>query len=189
MDLSLEEKEILLALARNSIESLFRKTDFDIKDKLNDYPLFSSKSGAFVTLTIAENLRGCIGYIISSNPLHQTVAQAAVQAAIGDPRFPKLSEHEFDKIKIEISVLSEPFPMKSYDDIVIGKHGVILEAPRRALLLPQVPIEHNMDRDEFLSALCQKAGLYSEYWKEENLQMSLFTATVFSEDDLDGKNE
>lgn len=189
MNLSISEKELLINIARNSIESLFRKSEFESGDKVEEYPLLSSKSGAFVTLTIKGSLRGCIGYIISSDPLHQTVSQAAVQAAIGDPRFPKLTEKEFDKIKIEISVLSEPFPMNSYDDIVIGKHGIILEAPRRALLLPQVPVEHNMDRDEYLSALCQKAGLYSEYWKEENLQMSLFTATVFSEDDLEGKNE
>ena len=113
---------------------------------------------------------------------------AAYQAAFHDPRFSPLSEEEFGKIKLEISVLSPPFPLASYDEIELGKHGLILEeSGRKALLLPQVPIEHKMTRDEFLSALCNKAGLYEEYWKEKQLSLKGFTASVFSEDDEDLK--
>ena len=181
MEISPEEKRILLEAVRNSIESIFT----DAKPPETDYkkyPVFKSKAGAFVTLTQHGNLRGCIGYILSDEPLFKTVCNAALQAAQYDPRFPPLSKHELEGIEIEISLLSEPFPMNNYDEIEIGKHGLILEElGKRALLLPQVPVEHKMNRDQYLSALCQKGGLYSDYWKEKTLNIKMFTATVFSE--------
>jgi AmmeMemoRadiSam system protein A len=145
---------------------------------------FKLKLGAFVTITIDKKLRGCIGYVQSDSELTKTVMDAAYQAAFHDPRFSPLSEEEFGKIKLEISILSPPFNLENYDEIEIGRHGLILEeAGRKALLLPQVPIEHKMDRDGFLSALCNKAGLHEDYWKEKQLKIKAFTANVFSEDD------
>jgi AmmeMemoRadiSam system protein A len=110
--------------------------------------------------------------------------EAAYQAAFHDPRFSPLTEEEYKLISIEISILSEPFPLNNYDDIVVGEHGLILEEEnKRGLLLPQVPIEHNMNKEEYLSALCNKAGFPPYYWKEKQLKLFAFTATVFSEKD------
>ena len=181
MNISKNEKLILLRLARNSIRSLFEKTE-SIESNLNDHPILKTHKGAFVTLTINRKLRGCIGYITSDSPLSETVKDAAVQAAIGDPRFSKLTFDELSLISIEISILSEPFTMHNYDEIILGKHGLILsERERRGLLLPQVPIEHRMNKEEFLSALCEKAGFYPDLWRERILDIEMFTAEVFSE--------
>jgi AmmeMemoRadiSam system protein A len=126
---------------------------------------------------------------VTLQPLFETVCDAAIQAAKEDPRFPPLNENEFEKIEIEISILSEPFPMNSYDEIEIGKHGLILEeSGRRALLLPQVPIEHNLNKEQFLSALCQKGGFNQDFWKEKTLNISMFTAAIFSEEDMENSN-
>ncbi|MGB5893163.1 MAG: AMMECR1 domain-containing protein, partial [Ignavibacteriaceae bacterium] len=93
----------------------------------------------------------------------------------------KLTREEFDKIKIEISVLS-PFELiKSYDEIELGKHGRLLDEGGRGVLLPQVATENNFTREQFLTSLCHKAGLYGEYWKERMLKIKVFTAIVFSE--------
>ncbi len=185
MELTKEEKLILLQTARNSISSLFRKTD-DLKFDIKKHPVFNSRAGAFVTLTTNKKLRGCIGYIISDRKLITTIKDAAKQAANADPRFPPLTEKELSKISIELSILSEPFPINSYDEIIIGKHGLILEeGGSRGLLLPQVPIEHKMNREEFLTAICQKSGLHGDYWKERELNLSAFTATVFSESEME----
>jgi len=185
MDISQEEKQILLKTARDTIKSLFNP-NMELKElNIDEHPVFASKSGAFVTLTQNKNLRGCIGYIISDRPLYQTVKDAAIQAATSDPRFPSLNVNEIDKIELEISILSEPFPLNNYDEIIVGKHGLILdEGNYRGLLLPQVPIEHNLNKEEYLGALCQKAGLYADYWKEKQLKLKAFTATVFSEENF-----
>ena len=189
MELSREQKNILLKLARESIESnLFNKKK-TLKINFDENPVFKSKSGVFVTLTIASQLRGCIGYITATTPLFQTIQDAAASAAFNDPRFNPLTEKEYDQIELEISVLSEPFQMKSYDEIEVGKHGLILEeAGRRGLLLPQVPIEHRLNREQFLDAICRKAGVSPNLWRGRKLDISLFTATVFNEKDLDLEN-
>jgi len=190
MKLAEEEKILLLKIARKSIE-----TEFDLTTEIppvdfKKYPELMVNGGAFVTLTIDDRLRGCIGYIVSDLSLPETVKDAAKQAAFGDPRFPSLTRNELELINIEVSVLSKPFPAKDYEEIELGKHGLILdEGGRRGLLLPQVPIEHNMTREEFLAAICKKAGFHETLWKEKKLDLHLFTANVFSEKELEVNNE
>ncbi|MCB0730515.1 MAG: AmmeMemoRadiSam system protein A [Ignavibacteriae bacterium] len=185
MVLTNQEKKQILLLARHSIEKEFNKNS-KLDMSIFNSDIFAKKLGVFVTLTINRKLRGCIGYVFSDEELRITVGNAAFQAAFHDPRFSPLTLDEYKNINLEVSILSEPFPLNSYDEIVIGKHGLLLEdMGRRALLLPQVPIEHNLDKDSFLSSLCTKAGLYENYWKEKQLKLKGFTATVFSENDLE----
>lgn len=184
MEISTEEKIILLNAARNSIKNVFEKTQIE-KPEYDKYPLLKSKAGAFVTLTENKILRGCIGYILGYQPLYDTVCDAAVQAAFHDPRFPPLEKHELNLISIEISILSEPFPLNSYDEIILGRHGLIVEEKgRRGLLLPQVPVEHKMNKEQYLDAICQKAGLPKNLWREKQIKLSGFTATIFSEESI-----
>lgn len=182
MELSLEEKKILLETALVSIKSVFTGEKIP-KPDYGKHPVFNSHAGAFVTLTKTGSLRGCIGYIISDRPLFETICDAAIQASQNDPRFPSVRQSEIKDLSIEISVLSEPFPLNNYNEIEIGKHGLILEEEgRRGLLLPQVPIEHHMNREQYLDAICQKSGFSPGYWRTKQLKLSAFTATVFSED-------
>jgi len=185
MKLSQEEKEILLRAARESILEEFSECDVSKVD-YKAYPKLKMELGAFVTLHINNELRGCIGYIIAQKPLFETIVEAAKHAAFGDPRFPELSRDEVDKIEIEISVLSQFEPIKSYDEIEVGKHGLLLDEGGRAVLLPQVAPEQNYNRAQFLTALCHKAGLYGNYWEERMLNIKVFTALVFSEEEKGG---
>jgi uncharacterized protein len=181
MELSTEEKEILLKAARESILQEFGENDVAEAD-YKSYPKLKVELGAFVTLKIDENLRGCIGYIFAQKPLFETIIEAAKHSAFGDPRFPELTREELDEVNIEISVLSQFEPIKSYNEIEVGKHGLLLEEGGRAVLLPQVATEQNFNRSQFLTALCHKAGLYGNYWKERMLDIKVFTALVFSEE-------
>lgn len=186
MEFTNEEKRQLIKIARISIEAELRGEIKTTQTNVKEFPLLNSKCGAFVTLTISKQLRGCIGYITSDLPLIETIQEAAFGAAFRDPRFDPLTKTEYEQVELEISVLSEPFPMKSYDEIEIGKHGLILEEHgRRGLLLPQVPIEHGMNREQFLDAICRKTGILQELWRNKVLNISLFTATVFSEKELE----
>lgn len=184
MNISQVEKNILLKAARQSIGSLFNGKKPEQPD-YEKYPQLNEKLGAFVTLTINGQLRGCIGYIIGQESLFDTVCSAAIHAAVNDPRFSALKKSEFEKITIEISILSEFVPIKNYDEIIVGKHGLYLDEGSGGLLLPQVATEYNMNREQFLSALCNKTGFYSDYWKERILKIKVFTAEVFSEEDME----
>lgn len=184
MELTVEEKKILLEAARKSMQSIYTENEIPRPDFALHPPL-NLNAGAFVTLTKQGALRGCIGYILSDKNLFETVCEAAIQAAENDPRFPSVKENELDNLSIEISVLSPPFPLDSYDEIIVGKHGLILEEKgRRGLLLPQVPIEHHLNKEQYLDAICQKTGFPAGYWRTKQLKLSGFTAAVFNEEEM-----
>ena len=124
-----------------------------------DYPVFSEKfnenRGVFVTLHKNGMLRGCIGYIKPIQKLQQAVINNAVNAAVKDGRFPKVSLKEMDDIDIEISVLTPPQEISGPEEFMPGEHGIIINKVfYSAVFLPQVAPEQGWDREETLSNLC-----------------------------------
>jgi uncharacterized protein len=137
-------------------------------------------AGAFVTLSRNGDLRGCIGRIEAEQPVLLVVQQMAVSAAQNDPRFDPIGPNELDDLEVEISVLSPLRRISSIDEIVAGKHGLMItKGFYRGLLLPQVASERGWDRDTFLEATCEKAGLSPGAWRKGAL-IEIFTALVFS---------
>ncbi len=182
MSLSEGSKGVLMLAARDSIQSLFGEKLPPIIDYVYYPELSQVGPGAFVTLLLDNNLRGCIGYITSNLTIFDTVCDAAKQAAANDPRFYPLTEDELPRISIEISILSPLTPITDYNQIQLGVHGLVLEEEfNHALLLPQVAVENQFDTSQFLSALCEKAGLNSYAWENNELNIKTFTAEVFSE--------
>jgi AmmeMemoRadiSam system protein A len=139
------------------------------------------RAGAFVTLRINGELRGCIGYPEPHLPLAEAVERCAVSAAISDPRFPALSSAEWGSVEVEISVLGPIEPVTDIADVVAGRHGLVVElGRRRGLLLPQVAIEWDWDAKEFASQTCIKAGLPRDAW-QKGAKLFKFEAEVFGE--------
>jgi AmmeMemoRadiSam system protein A len=183
MTTSGEERAILLHSAREAIRSLY---DNEVKIPaidFNYYPGLAKKNaGAFVTLLEKGKLRGCVGYITSIKTLFDTVVDAAQNSAANDPRFPPVQEEELSQIYIEVSILSPPMSFDGYESIIIGKHGLLLDEEEcRAVLLPQVAVEHKFSVSEFLTALCEKAGIEPDAWMHNDLDIKIFTAEIISE--------
>ena len=144
--------------------------------------LAEQKRAAFVTLTRKGALRGCVGSLAAEHPLATAIPELAVSSATEDPRFPQVSRDEVEELRIEISVLSPPRDARP-EEVEVGKHGLIIERGwRRGLLLPQVATEHHLDREQFLAATCQKAGLPPDAWKDPQTRLQTFTAEVFGEE-------
>ena len=138
-------------------------------------------AGAFVTLRIKGELRGCIGYPEAELPLVAVVERCAVSAAISDPRFPPLSAAEWSEVDLEISVLGPIEPVDDIQQVVVGRDGLIVEfGRRRGLLLPQVAVEWQWDASEFAAQTCIKAGLPRDAW-QKGAKLFKFEAEVFSE--------
>lgn len=176
---------LLLELARKSLESYFSKQDID----LTPYEKFDKEQGVFVTLNKNSDLRGCIGFPYPTEKLYQAVFNAARAAAFEDPRFPAVTEQEMKDIDIEISVLSVPetldCPAEEYTKhIKIGKDGLILKSQSSSgLLLPQVFTEYKATPEKALEMTCQKAGLPEDAWKDPSIKILKFQAEIFSEKD------
>jgi len=178
-NLSPAEQKSLLWLAREAI-SYYLKTGDTLKKDISDKILLKNR-GAFVTLKVKRELRGCIGYPIPYKSLYATVIDAAVAAASSDYRFLPLTTEELVDTQIEISVLSAPKPAANISEIKVGIHGIIIsKGSHKGLLLPQVPLEWNWDLEAYLEHGCQKAGLDKDEWKKD-VKIEIFSAQVFSE--------
>jgi AmmeMemoRadiSam system protein A len=182
-----EEGKYLLLVARKTIqEALFeRKANEPFPSR--ESPRHLEKRGTFVTLTVDGALRGCIGHIIPQEPLVEGVRINAINAAFHDPRFRPVSEKEFQKIRIEVSILTAPEPLAYSDasDLLMrlkpGIDGVIIKKSfHQATFLPQV-WEQLPDKNSFLSHLCAKAGLDGDTWKKEKIDVYIYQVQSFEE--------
>jgi AmmeMemoRadiSam system protein A len=183
MNLTKEEKQTLLKIARSAIEAALAGKSFPSLQ--NKSEALNQNSGVFVTLRIGEDLRGCIGYIEPYYPLAEAVQEAAVKAAMEDTRFAPMARPEFAEVTIEISVLSSLSEVQDIENIEIGKHGLVIEAGhKRGLLLPQVATEYNWDRKQFLEHTSLKAGLPPDAWKRKGTKLFSFTVEKFDESEF-----
>ena len=180
-ELSPDVRRRLLQVARESLTLALHQGEIATPPAAPDDP--PAPRNAFVTLTRGGHLRGCTGTLSAERSLTLTIAELVVSSAVRDPRFPPMRPEELSDTAIEISVLGEPIESRP-EDVEIGRHGVIVERGfRRALLLPQVAIEHRMSREQLLNAVCEKAGLPPHAWREQGTRVLTFTAEVFREDD------
>lgn len=158
----------LTKIARKTLEEYFRGKTF-IPDE-HTKTIYNEKQACFVTLTINGNLRGCIGSLVPQKELWKDVQENAINAAIHDFRFSRLTEEELDKIKIEVSVLSLPKKIHAVNEkdllmrINSGKGFILKKGTASATFLPQV-WEQIPDKIEFLEQLSLKAGLNRNAWK------------------------
>lgn len=181
------QKKRLLQIARESFANYVRngtRTSFDEKD-----PLLNREMGAFVTLHENGQLRGCIGNMSGRGPLYRTVAAMAIEAATGDPRFPRLSKEEIGKVDVEISVLTPLKKVRGPDEIRIPGQGVVVRKGfSSGVYLPQVATETGWSKEEFLSSLCaHKAGIDPDAWKDPATELYTFEAIVFGEKEESGR--
>lgn len=141
--------------------------------------VLNEKLGAFVSLKRHGRLRGCIGRLVGTDSLYLTVGDMAEAAAFHDSRFPPLTLPEFQDTEIEISVMGPITRCTDPSKIVIGKHGLIMrKESRQGLLLPQVPVEWEWDRETFLAQACRKAGLPPDAWHEPDTEIYWFEAYI-----------
>lgn len=185
--------QVLVQLARQTLMQELGKTvpteeSEAVQNSLLDR-CYRTYCGTFVTLRINDQLRGCIGNLTANEPLSEGVRRNAVNAAFHDPRFPPLTRKELEKVDIEVSILTEPQPLEYVDgdDLLtrlrVDIDGVIIrKGHASATFLPQV-WEQLPDPEEFLEHLCMKAGLSSDAWRENKLEVLTYQVQYFEESD------
>jgi AmmeMemoRadiSam system protein B/AmmeMemoRadiSam system protein A len=179
--LSQREKDELLKIARQSVETAVREQKF-YQPATGGLEHLAEAHGAFVTLKERGELRGCIGYITPVKSLAETVRDVAAFAALEDRRFTPVTAGELGQLQYEVSVLSPLRRVTDVKQIHVGRHGlVMMKGAYEGLLLPQVPTEQGWDRTTFLEQTCVKAGLPRNAWKDEDTDIYMFTALVFGE--------
>lgn len=167
----MKDKNIVVQIAKKTIELAFDNQDLDMDIYTSKYPWLKDNGASFVTLMKNGQLRGCIGSLIAQRPLIEDIIANALNAAFKDPRFPKLSKDELHVVDIEVSILSEPKKVEYTDindlknKITPLKDGVILKlGANQATFLPQV-WEELAEFETFFGHLLHKAGLPMDSFK------------------------
>lgn len=181
-DSNKQQGSTLLKVARNAIAGQFGKAG----PTCEIHPWMREPGASFVTLTQEGNLRGCIGSLEAHRPLFEDVQKNAIAAAFHDPRFVPLSEQEFIRTHIEVSLLTPAQPLEfeneahALNQLRPGVDGLILQFGRyRSTFLPQV-WETLPDPASFIGHLKRKAGLSPDFWHED-LQLLRYTVSKWKE--------
>ncbi len=176
------EKNTLFSIAKTSIISMLEDKKRISIDESKIPPRLKIPMGAFVTLKINGQLRGCIGRFISADPLYKAVQASALSSAFEDPRFPPITgREEFEKTEMEITVLGPLKKISNINEIVPGKHGIYIKKDfRSGTMLPQVATENGWTVEEFLGYTSRdKAGLGWDGWKDA--EISIYEGVVLEE--------
>jgi AmmeMemoRadiSam system protein A len=183
-----EQGQILVKLARQTIEERLDKRSIKVDPDTMMDSAFKDNRGTFVTLTINKQLRGCIGNLDSKDSIMDGIERNAINAAFRDPRFPPLKADELNRVDIEVSILTEPQPLEYRDSkdllskLRVNVDGVILrKGSASATFLPQV-WEQLPQPEKFLSHLCTKAGLPADTWRKGNLDILTYQVQCFEEE-------
>ena len=180
--ISAQQGKVLEQIAESAIRSHILKKPVELG--AND-PILDHKAGVFVTVLEKGQLRGCIGHVYPTDSLINITKEAAVEAAVEDPRFPPIAPEELNEIKVEVTVLGDvvefdPRNKEELSKISLGEDGLIVsDGYQSGLLLPQVATEYNLDVPAFLEETCQKAGLPKDSWRSPSVHVYKFKGRVF----------
>lgn len=168
--LAVEEQKQLQAIARKSIKNGFSTGSPLTLENNHSSTALQAIRASFVTLTLNQNLRGCVGSLEAHRPLIEDVAINAFSSAFKDPRFTPLTSEELAKVSIEISVLTPMEPMTVTDEqdllnqLQPGIDGLLIDdGHHRATFLPQV-WSQLPEPALFLNQLKRKAGMSQNNW-------------------------
>lgn len=165
---------VLLTTARNAIATAVGAptreaitVDDPVRKRLD------ADGATFVTLTMNNRLRGCIGSLTAHRPLRVDVTENAIAAATRDPRFMPISASELSSISLSVSLLTAP-ELIAYDGTEAGAiaavrpgiDGIVMRRGNtRATFLPQV-WDDLPDPAGFLQHLRAKAGIDVFNWPD-----------------------
>jgi AmmeMemoRadiSam system protein A len=181
--LSADEKRFLLTLSRQTLVTYLGHGSLPPYEATT--AALREPRATFVTLRRRSDgeLRGCRGQRIATQPLAESVVRMTIASALDDPRFASVTRAEVPGLHIEISALTPPAPIQPHQ-VVVGRHGLIVSAGRAAgLLLPQVPLEYGWNQEQYLRAVCDKAGLPGNAWRVPGVRLEAFEAEVWAEEE------
>jgi len=165
----------LVSLAKSAVET-YIKTGKIISPPSNFKREFlEKKSGTFVTIEKAGQLRGCIGtFLPTKENIAKEVIRNAIAAATEDYRFLPIQREELPHLSYIVYILSTPELVKDLNELDPKKYGIIVKtvpitypgtdvvfnghlAPKSGLLLPDLEGIDTIEKQ--ISLACQKAGI------------------------------
>lgn len=159
----------LLIIAKKSILEEFKNKKYD---RFVEIKYTNSDVGVIARILKSGKQTGCIGFIKGVSSLEDAVKAASINAAFFDLRFEPIKINELKYIEIEIGIIGKFKEIKNKKDFKLGINSLLLEDPlNRTFLQGKIATEENMNKIEFLNALCEKSGLKKNAYKDKNTKI------------------
>lgn len=162
-----------IKLAQDAVEAYVKEGKTISVPKGLPEEFYDRKTGVFVTVYNNEGLRGCIGtYSATKDNIAAEIISNAISACSRDDRFPRITAKELPELDYEVSILSEPEPVRDISRLDAKKYGVIAACAdgRIGLLLPG--IEGVDIVKEQIAIAARKGGIDAE---EDDYEIYSFT--------------
>lgn len=181
VSLTAGEQRGLLAIARVALAvTVGAAPAEELTLAMHRHGLGERSGAAFVTLMEHGALRGCMGWMDATTPIVDSVAIASSMAASRDPRFEPVGSAELPWITLDVSVLGPLTALAWPERFRAGIDGIVVErGARHGLLLPEVATHHGLDRVGMLVAVCEKAGLPRDAWRQPDTSLQVFRTVRF----------
>lgn len=151
---------VYVKLAKETVETYVKTGKIPPLPKNISKKLLTEKAGVFVSIYNGEELRGCIGTFLPTEPnVAEEIIGNAIAAAIRDYRFGPITAKELPKLTYSIYILEEPRQIKSFGELNPKEYGILIksETGKSGLLLPDLPGIKTVE--EQLAAVCHKCGV------------------------------
>lgn len=154
----LEEGNPYTILARKNLDNYFNLGRLLTREEIEDKKLLEDRKGAFVSLKMNGELRGCIGTIMpTTDSVGEEIIRNSLSAALNDPRFAPLKKEELVEIDISVDLLYPP-EKANFEDLDPYNYGVIVTSGnKKGLLLPN--LEGVENKEEQLEIAMNKGGI------------------------------
>lgn len=167
----------LVSLAKEAVEAYIQEGKIILVPKKFPQEFLNQKAGVFVTIEKKGELRGCIGtYLPTKENIVKEVISNAITAATQDDRFGPVQKEELPDLSYTVYILSEPQPVKNFQELDPKKYGIIVKSGvKSGLLLPDLEGVETIEEQFFIA--CQKAGINPAH---EPVAIYKFTAKKYS---------
>jgi AMMECR1 domain-containing protein len=186
MNVSIKARDILFYNAFETIKgNLFNEV---VTYLVNDDDFLNEKHGIFVSVYVDDKLRGVKGTHKPRLNVYDMIPELLSNFCDCSKCDIKLEKHELPYTRIKISLMSNLEQIYSEEDIVIGKHGLVIKNfEGEGAILPSEGVEHGCGRAMFLNEACHKAGLASYKWQDDDCHVFRFEVVSFEKDFNDMK--
>lgn len=144
------------------------------------------RGSSFVRLSIDGQLRGSLGTVRPFRSLAADIAENAVNSAFHDPRFAPITRDEFERIAIEVAIVTNIEPLTVHSQLELFDHlrpnidGLLLERGSKHASFMPTAWRTAPTKAAFVSGLLRKAGRPGNFWADD-IRATRFQTRIYGD--------
>ena len=178
---SAEEGQYLLSLARGVICKSLGLSGCEIPPLRSEMDEKGNPAGVYMTIEVDGDPRGGVSSVFSTRPVSSVVENVALSSAFNDPRYNPITREEFERMKLELYILTGARKVEHPDDYRPFSEGLLINKGSHSAMILPGEIDPNMEPETILGRACLRAGFLSGCWRQSETEVWAFSVRSFEE--------